>query len=84
LNADKQAHKCLKDKTTIESGEEEKEELKMKGGRGGKKAKGIKKKQGIRFVPTPPCLIFTNQFYRKTSADKAREEAAAEAAKVYM
>lgn len=80
-NADEHAHKRLKD---AEKGEEEAEQ-KMKGGRDGKKAKGIKKKKGLRFVCTNMIsLVPTNQFYRKTSADKASEEVAAkEAAKMY-
>ena len=44
----------------------------------------MKKKKNIRFVPAPQRLPFTNQFFRKMSADKAQEEAAAkEAVKIY-
>jgi len=65
-------------------GKEEEGGQKMKGGRSGKKAKGMKKKKNIRFVPAPQHLPFTNRFCRKTSADKAQEEAAAkEAVKIH-
>ena len=40
--------------------EEEEEKLKVKGGRGGKKAKGSKKGKGNRFVPSlllPPFFL---------------------------
>ena len=80
-NADEHARKRLKD---TEIGEEQ-EEQKMKGGRGGKKAKGMKKKKNPRYVPTPSYLQYcTSKFYRKTSMDKAQEEAVAkEATKAY-
>jgi len=56
-------------------------EKKEKGGRNGKKAKEMKKRGNhVRFVPPSPSHIPTNLFHRKTSTDKAREEAAMKAA----
>ena len=48
-NADEHARKRLKDEISsdIEEGDQ-----KMKGGRGGKKAKGMKKRKRIRYVRT--------------------------------
>ena len=50
-NADENARKQLKDEINSDIGEEEGEQ-KTKGGRGGKKAKGMKKGKRPRFVPT--------------------------------
>ena len=56
-------------------------EKKEKGGRAGTKAKETKKRGNhIRFVPPSPSRIPTNLFHRKTSTDKAQEEAAMKAA----
>ena len=85
-NADEQARKRHKDKINSDIDEEEGKQ-KMKGGRDGKKAKGRKKAKQLRFADTGNIFWYSTnhwQFYRKTSLDKAQEEAAAkEAAKAY-
>ena len=53
-NADEHARKRLKDEINSDIGEEE-GELKVKGGRGGKKEKE-KKRKNLRFVPIPQYL----------------------------
>ena len=54
---DEQARKRLKDEINTEIGDEEGEQ-KMKGGRGGKKAKGRKKEKYLRYVLTLPFLRY--------------------------
>ena len=61
--------------------EEEVMEKKEKGGRDGKKAKeGTKRGKKARFVTKHLMFRPSNPLYRKTSANKAKEEAAAKAA----
>ena len=76
---DEHACKRLKDDEINNDIGEEEQEQKMKGGRGGKKAKGVKKRKNLRSVPPPLYLrYFSNQLFytgRKTSLDKAREDA---------
>ena len=81
-NADEHARKRLKDE--IDSDGEEGEQ-KTKGGRDGKRAKGMKKKKHLRCeLDLLSSVMCTNHLHRKTSLDKAREDAVAkEAAKAY-
>ena len=52
-NADEHARKRVKDSDDVD---EEGGELKVKGGRGGKKVRGKKKRSHLRFVPIPQWL----------------------------
>lgn len=54
---DEHARKRLKDEISNDIGEEEGDQ-KMKGGRGGKKAKGVKKRKHLRYLPTSPNLEY--------------------------
>lgn len=57
-NADEHTRKRLKDEISNDVGEEEGDQ-KVKGGRSGKKAKGTKKRNRLRFVLIPPYLLYS-------------------------
>ena len=72
----------MKKRTKSEKDDDEGVEKKRKGGRQGKKEQKNKKRggKGPRCVPVLDMIPPTNPISRKTSTDKAKEEAAAKAA----
>ena len=75
------AEKMCKWPKNVTDDEEEVMEKKEKGGRDGKKAKGgTKRGKKARFITKHLMSHPSNPLYRKTSADKAGEEAATKAA----
>ena len=75
------AEKMHKQPKNVMDDKEEVMEKKEKGGRDGKKAKeGMKRGKKARFVIKHLMFHPSNPLYRKTSANKAKEEAATKAA----
>ncbi len=72
----------MKKRTKSEKDNDEGVEKKRKGGREGKKEQKNKKMggKGSRYIPAIDLTPPSNSLPRKTSADKAKEEAAAKAA----
>jgi hypothetical protein len=63
-NADEHAHKRLKDSDEIKSDiREEGGELRVKGGRDGKKVRGKKKRSHLRFVLIPQYLWYSTNYF---------------------